>query len=161
MLEIREAAENDKPQLWEIIKYTISSGDTYVFYPDSPKEEMLSYWCAPDKKTYVALWEKEIVGTFFLKENQPGLGSHIVNAGYMVSHKARGKGIGRAMAEFSLEKAKHLGYKAMQFNVVVKSNEIAVKLWQDVGFEIVGEIPEAFNHSNLGLTNAYIMYRKL
>jgi ribosomal protein S18 acetylase RimI-like enzyme len=161
MLEIRKATEEDKSQVWKIIKAVIATGDTYVFEPDSPKEKMLDYWFAADKKTYVALYENVIVGTFYLKDNQPDLGSHVANAGYMVSPAARGKRVGRMMAEFSLQEAKRLGYKAMQFNFVVKSNEVAVKLWLSLGFEIIGEIPEAFYHAESGLINAYIMYRKL
>jgi ribosomal protein S18 acetylase RimI-like enzyme len=161
MITIREYRAEDKEQIWEIIKSVISTGDTYVYAADSPKEKMLEYWCAADKKTYVALFENKIVGSFYLKDNQPDLGSHIANAGYMVAPEAKGKRVGRMMAEFSLEEAKKLGYKAMQFNFVVKSNEIAVKLWQSLGFEIIGEIPEAFQHAEKGLTNAYIMYRQL
>ncbi|HEY0050323.1 MAG TPA: GNAT family N-acetyltransferase [Pyrinomonadaceae bacterium] len=161
MLEIRKAVEADKPPVWEIIKAVISTGDTYIFSPDSTEEKMLAYWFAPDRKTYVALRENKIVGTFFLKDNQPDLGSHVANAGYMVAPEAKGKRVGRAMAEFSLEEARRIGYRAMQFNFVVKSNEVAVRLWQALGFEIIGEIPEAFNHAQRGLTNAYIMYRKL
>jgi len=161
MIEIRKATKKDAPQIWEIIKNVISYGDTYVFAPSSSKEKMLSYWFAEDKQTYVALSENRIVGTFFLKDNQPDLGSHIANAGYMVSPEAKGKRIGRTMAEFSFKEAKRLGYQAMQFNFVVKSNEVAVKLWLNLGFEIIGEIPEAFNHAKKGLTNALIMYRKL
>lgn len=167
MLEIRKAVAADKPQIWEIIKAVISTGDTYVFYPDTPEEKMLAYWFAADKHTYVAEWSespesnRKIVGTFFLKDNQPDLGSHVANAGYMVSPAAKGKRVGRAMAEFSLAEARKLGYQAMQFNFVVKSNEVAVRLWQNLGFEIIGEIPEAFQHARNGLTNALIMYRKL
>jgi len=161
MVEIRKAIKTDEPQIWKIIKSVISSGDTYVFAPDSSEEKMLAFWCGADKKTYVALSEKKIVGTFFLKANQPDLGSHIANAGYMVAPEARGKRIGRTMAEFSIEEARRLGYTAMQFNFVVKSNEAAVKLWLDSGFKIIGEIPEAFNHLEKGLTNAYIMHRKI
>jgi ribosomal protein S18 acetylase RimI-like enzyme len=161
MFTIRKYTLSDKEQIWEIIKPIIAAGDTYVFAPDSPKEKMLEYWCSKDKKTYVALLENKIVGTFFIKDNQPDLGSHIANAGYMVAPDARGKSVGRRMAEFSLEEAKRLGYRAMQFNIVVKSNTGAVRLWQNLGFEIIGEIPEAFNHVENGLTNAYIMYRKL
>ena len=161
MLEIRRAAREDEPQIWEIIKAVIAAGDTYVFSPDSPKEKMLAYWCGKDKKTYVALIENKVVGTFFLKDNQPDLGAHVANAGFMVLPEARSTGVGKRMAEFSLEEARALGYRAMQFNFVVKSNAVAVKLWQDLGFEIIGEIPEAFNHARNGLTNAYIMYRKL
>lgn len=161
MLEIRKAIEEDHSHIWEIIKEVISTGDTYIFSPDSPREKMLGFWCDSHKKTYVAVLEERIVGTFFLKENQPDLGSHICNAGYMVPKNARGKSIGRKMAEFSIVEAKKLGFKAMQFNFVVKSNKGAVKLWQDLGFEIIGEIPEAYQHSKNGLTNALIMYRKL
>ncbi len=161
MLEIRKIHKEDKSVVWEIIKSVIATGDTYLFYPNTSREKMLNYWFAADKKTYVALSEDKIVGTFFIKDNQPDLGSHICNAGYMVSSEAKGKGIGRKMAEFSLREARHLGYTAMQFNFVVKSNSIAVRLWLALGFEIIGEIPEAFQHAENGLTNALIMYRKL
>lgn len=161
MLEIRKAIETDKDAVWEIIKAVIATSDTYIFAPDSPKEKMIGFWFGADKETYVAVLDNQILGSFFLKPNQPDLGSHICNAGYMVSPKAKGKGIGRKMAEFSLPEAKRLGFKAMQFNFVVKSNEVAVKLWLSLGFEIIGEIPEAFQHKDLGLVNALIMYQKL
>ncbi len=179
MLEIRKATEDDKPQVWGIIKSVIAGGDTYPFYPNTSQEKMLDFWFSKDKKTYVAVLSEpsavagglnlpnsinsnaKIIGTFFLKDNQPDLGSHIANAGYMVAAESMGKGIGRTMAEFSLREAKELGYRAMQFNFVVKSNTFAVRLWQSLGFEIIGEIPEAFQHAENGLTNALIMYRKL
>ena len=161
MLAIRKAVPGDHDQIWEIIKEVISKGDTYAFDPDSSKETMLDYWCGDDRYTYVATDNGEIQGTFVIKDNQPGLGSHIANAGYMVTEKAAGKGIGKAMGEFSLEEAKRLGYTAMQFNIVVKSNTRAIQLWQKLGFMIIGEIPDAFKHKQNGFTNAYIMYRKL
>ncbi len=161
MLEIRKAVETDKDAVWEIIRAVLSTGDTYTFAPDTGKQEMLDFWFSPEKWTYVALSDGKIVGTFFLKANQPGLGSHVGNAGYMVAPEAKGKRVGRTMAEHSIEESRRLGFQSIQFNFVVKSNEVAVKLWQDVGFEIIGEIPEAFNHARTGLTNAYIMYRKL
>jgi ribosomal protein S18 acetylase RimI-like enzyme len=161
MIAIRKAALSDSNAIWEIIKEVISTGDTYVFDPQSSKEKMLAYWFASDRQTYVALIDNEIVGTFLFKDNQPDLGSHIANAAYMTSPSARGKGVGKAMGEFSLKEAKSFGYKAMQFNIVIKSNEHAVRLWTQLGFKIIGEIPDAFNHSKNGLTNAYIMYKKL
>ncbi len=161
MLEIRKAVETDKNEVWEIIRSVISKGDTYIFAPNSSREKMLDYWFAEDKQTYIALSSNKIVGTFFLKSNQPDLGSHICNAGYMVSEEAKGQKVGKSMAEFSLTEAKKLGYQAMQFNFVVKSNEIAVKLWLKLGFEIIGETPDAFQHQEKGLTNALIMYRKI
>ena len=161
MTEIRAATESDKRAIWNIISAVISTGDTYVFDPNTPEDEMLDYWFAADKHVYVAEVDGEIVGTFWLKPNYPGLGSHVCNAAYMVAPNAFGKGIGRQMAEYSLDEARRLGFTAMQFNFVVASNTAAVKLWQSIGMEIIGEIPDAFDHRELGLTNAYVMYRKL
>lgn len=160
-MNIRNAKESDKPAIWQIIKAVIAGGDTYVFDPGSSEDEMMAYWFAPDKHNYVAEVEGGIVGIFWLRPNQPGLGKHVANAAYMVSPSAHGKGIGKQMALWSLEEAKRLGFTAMQFNFVVKSNANAVALWQKIGFDIVGEIPDAFNHSKNGPTNAFIMYRKL
>lgn len=161
MLEIRKAVNGDKPAIWQIIRAVIAGGDTYVYPPDSAETEMLDYWFSGEKHTYVAAIDGRVVATFWLKANQPGLGSHIANAAYMVSPDAHGKGIGREIALWSLDEARSLGFSAMQFNFVVKSNIFAVKLWQDIGFEIIGEIPDAFDHRMNGLTNALIMYRKL
>lgn len=161
MIEIRKAEAGDAEQIWNIIQQVIAGGDTYVFDPATPREKMLGYWCGQDKHTYVATIDGEVVGTFILKDNQPDLGAHIATASYMTLPAAAGQGVGRAMGEFSLVAAKNLGYKAMQFNIVVASNERAVRLWQKIGFDIIGEIPEAFQHRSHGLTNAYIMYRKL
>jgi ribosomal protein S18 acetylase RimI-like enzyme len=160
-LEIRNAVEADKPAVWQIIKAVIAGGDTYTFAPDTPEEEMMAFWFSPEKHNYIAAIDEKVVGTFWLKPNQPGLGSHVGNAAYMVSPDAKGQGVGKRMAEYSLEEAKRLGFTAMQFNFVVKSNTAAVNLWKRVGFEIIGEIPDAIRHSTNGLTNAYIMYRKL
>ena len=160
-LIFRKAVQADSEAIWGIIEPVIREGKTYVFSPDSSREKMMDYWLAKDKSTYVAEVDGVILGTFFLKANQPDRGAHIVNAGYMVSPKARGKGIGKAMAEFSFEEAKRLGFQAMQFNYVVKSNTAAVSLWIKLGFEIVGEVLEAFLHADLGPTNVLILYRKL
>ena len=160
-MNIRKALDGDREHVWQIIEAVIAGGDTYVFEPGTPREEMLDYWFDPAKRVYVADDGGKIVGTMWIKANQPGRGSHVANAAYMVSPAAAGKGIGRAMAEHSLDEARRFGFTAMQFNFVVKSNESAVRLWQKVGFEIIGEIPDAFRHATLGPINAYIMYRKL
>jgi len=161
IMEIRKATQEDWSAIWPIIKTVIAGGDTYTIAPDATEEEMLAMWFSPEKHTYVAVSDGRVVGTFFLKANQQGPGSHVGNAGYMVAPGEHGKGIGRRMAEWSLDESRRLGFTAMQFNFVVKSNVYAVKLWQDIGFEIIGEIPDAFKHKELGMVNAYIMYRKL
>ena len=161
MLQIRNAIDGDKPAVWNIIKAVIAGGDTYVFAPDANEDEMMSYWFAHEKHNYVAEIDGEIVATFWLKANQPGLGSHVANAAYMVAPTAQGEGIGRKIGEWSLDEARRLGFTAMQFNFVVKSNATAVALWQGIGFQVIGEIPDAMMHSKNGPTNALIMYRKL
>ena len=161
MIHIRKSNSTDANEIWEILKPIIHEGDSFAFSPQTTKDEMLDYWFSSSKYTYTAVLDGKIVGTFFIQDNQPGLGSHVANAGYATSPKAYGQGIGKQMGIFSLEEARRLGYKAMQFNIVVKTNERAVKLWENIGFKIIGEIPEAFQHRSLGLVNAYIMYQKL
>jgi L-amino acid N-acyltransferase YncA len=161
MIEVRKIKTADHDEVWTILQEIISKGDVFAYPSSSSKEEMISYWCNTNKHTYVAVEDGEIAGTFFIQDNQPGLGSHIANAGYAVAAKKAGRGIGKYMGEYSLTEAKRLGYRAMQFNLVVSSNETAVQLWKKLGFEIIGEIPDAFDHSRNGFTNAYIMYRKL
>jgi L-amino acid N-acyltransferase YncA len=161
MVDIRKANDADRLAVWQIIKAVIVGGDTYVFDPDTPEEEMLAYWFSPEKHVYVAEDEGDVLGTYWIKPNQPGLGSHVGNGAYMVSPNVKGKGVGRKMADHSIEEARRLGFHSIQFNFVVKSNNVAVRLWKSVGFEVIGEIPDAFNHKENGLTNALIMYRKL
>lgn len=162
MISIRKAEEKDKDEIWKIIEYVISKGDSFTYAPDTSREDALADWFSPEKHVFVAVDDGgKIFGTFYIKANQTGLGSHIANGSYMVLPDARRTGVGRKMCEYSLEEAKRLGFYAMQFNIVVKSNEKAVNLWKSLGFEIIGEIPDAFRHLENGLTNAYIMYRKL
>ena len=116
---------------------------------------------AEGRATYVACVGERIVGTYILKPNQLGLGSHVANASYMVASGARGQGIGRLMCEHSLEEARQAGFLAMQFNIVVSTNEAAVRLWKRCGFNVVGTLPQAFRHRELGLVDAYIMHRFL
>lgn len=157
MTEIRKALPQDRDEIWQIIREVISKGDTYTFEPATSKEFMLDYWYHQGTHTYVLTDDGKVSGTFIIRANQPGLGLHVDNASYMVAENASGK----VMGEYSLKEAKRLGYKAMQFNIVVKSNTRAINLWQKLGFKIIGEIPDAFNHIKNGFTNAYIMYRSL
>ena len=161
MLEIRKAAAPDWEALWLIFQAVVAEGDTYVYAPNTPKKEAHSLWMSAGVSTYVAREAAEIVGTYLLKPNQPGLGSHVCNAAFMVRPGHTGRGVGRAMGLHALAEAKEAGYLAMQFNFVVSSNTRAVRLWESLGFHIVGTIPEAFRYRELGLVDAYIMYRSL
>jgi GNAT superfamily N-acetyltransferase len=160
-MTIRRATDADADALWAIIEPILAPGDTWAFAPDTPRHEMLAFWLGPAVRSYVAENQGEVVGTFFLKTNQPGQGAHVVNAGYMVHPAQAGQGIGRAMGLFSLAEARRLGYRAMQFNLVVSTNERAVRLWQSIGFQTVGILPGAFCHPTLGLVDAFVMYQSL
>lgn len=161
MIQIRRAKSEDTEAIWSIFQAVIRTGDTYVYPPDTPEEDLAKLWLAPSMHTYVAQEEDQILGTYIIKANFPGRGSHVANASYMVDPAAHGRGIGSAMGLHSLEKARRLGFRAMQFNLVVGSNSAAVHLWQKLGFAIVGTLPEAFNHQKLGFVDAYVMYRSL
>jgi GNAT superfamily N-acetyltransferase len=160
-LNIRLVTATDRPAIWEIFRSVIRSGDTYAFSPDLDEENGLKSWFIPGAEVFVAETNEKIVGTFFVKPNQPGLGSHVANAGFMVAPGTRGGGVGRAMGEYALTWAKQQGYKAMQFNFVVSTNRAAVALWEKLGFRIIGTIPEGFRHAGLGFVDVYIMYREL
>ena len=160
-VEIREAQMEDSDAIWAIFKAVIQTGDTYVYSPDTPHSDLGQYWLAPHMRTYVAEVEGEVVGTYIMKANHPGLGSHVANASYMVHPVAQGKGVGTAMCAHSLAEARWLGFRAIQFNLVVSTNKAAVHLWSKMGFAVVGTLPEAFHHQDLGYVDAYVMYRSL
>lgn len=129
--------------------------------PDISEADARKSWIDAHPATYVAESDGLIVGTYYLKPNQPGLGAHICNAGYIVSEKARGQGVATLMCEHSQSEAIRIGFRAMQFNIVVATNQTAVRLWQKLGFEIVGRLPGAFNHFKHGFVDALVMYKQL
>ncbi|MFT3792115.1 MAG: GNAT family N-acetyltransferase [Rudaea sp.] len=118
-------------------------------------------WTTAPTRCFVALAVDQPAGCYMLKPNQPGLGSHVANAGYMVAAHARGRGLAGKLCEHSLATARAAGFLAMQFNFVVSTNEVAVKLWQKYGFRIVGTVPQGFRHAALGLVDTYVMHRFL
>jgi L-amino acid N-acyltransferase YncA len=158
-MNIRTANKADEDAIWEIFRAVIAPGDTYVFDPGMSRTEAMAYWFGAGTHTNVAESDGRIAGTYLFKANQPGLGSHVANAAFMVSPSARGLGVGRRMGEHCLAEARRLGFRAMQFNFVVSTNEPAVHLWQQLGFKIVGTLPGAFHHSQLGFVDAYVMFQ--
>lgn len=158
---IREATIEDYEQVWKIFSAVIKTGDTYVFEPDTPKSDLKKHWFAEYMTTFVIEESRQILGTYIIKPNQIGLGSHIANCSYMVSPEAQGQGIGKKLCEHSLQFARKSAYQAIQFNIVVSSNQSAIALWKKYGFEIIGTIPQAFKHLDLGLVDAYMMYKSL
>ena len=160
-VRIRRATEADFQAVWEIFHAVVSEGDSYAFSPDSSEADARRIWMGDGLETYVAELAGQIVGTYILKPNQPGLGNHVANAGFMVSPAAQGRGVGRSMAEHAIDAATQAGYQAMQFNLVVSTNARAVELWQTLGFAIAGRLPKVFRHQRLGMVDAYVMHRFL
>jgi len=161
MIAIRPATAADRDAIWAIFQAVIAGGDTYAFDPQMPRAEALAYWFRADTHTYVAENEDAVMGTYIVRPNQPSLGAHVANAAFMVASSARGLGVGRRMGVHCLAEAKRLGFRAMQFNFVVSTNEAAVRLWQQLGFRIVGTLPGAFRHARLGFVDAYVMFQEL
>jgi len=116
---------------------------------------------AADKETFVAEEDGVVLGTYFMRANQGGGGRHVCNCGYMTGGSATGRGVARRMCQHSLLYAYERGYRAMQFNFVVSTNERAVRLWQSLGFEIVGTLRGAFEHPEHGFVDAFVMYQEL
>jgi GNAT superfamily N-acetyltransferase len=162
-INIRKADEQkDYDSVWDIFANVISTGDTYVFDPKTPKKTLNKHWFADYMDTFVAVDDKdEIIGTYIIKPNQIDLGDHIANCSYMVNPKYHGYGVGKLLCEHSINFGKDKGFLAIQFNIVVSTNEAAVKLWQKFGFDIIGTTPKAFRHQTLGFVDAYIMYKDL
>lgn len=160
-MKIREARKSDWDLIWPIFHEVVLAGETYAFETSTTKEQAEKIWLEIPRKTYVFEEGGKIFGTYFLKTNQAGPGKHVCNCGYMVSSLARGKGIATSMCEHSQKIALELGYKAMQFNFVVSSNEGAIRLWSKLGFATVGRLPNAFNHPAKGFVDALIMYKWL
>ena len=158
---IRHARQDDRPAIWRILEPTIRAGETYTLPRDMSEAEALAYWIGADRETFVAEEEGRVLGTYNLRANQPGGGAHVANCGYMTAADANGRGVARAMCEHSLCHARERGFRAMQFNFVVSSNERAVKLWRSLGFDTVGRLPGAFLHPRLGYVDALVMFRSL
>lgn len=159
---IREYTDADWREVWSIFKEVVGARDTYVYDPGWSSEKARSVWVEPPPgHTVVACEDARILATAKIGPNKAGPGSHVATASFMVASEARGRGVGRALGEYAINWAREQGYASMQFNAVVESNLAAVKLWQALGFEIIGTVPQAFEHATLGRVGLHIMYRKL
>jgi ribosomal protein S18 acetylase RimI-like enzyme len=161
VISIRPSTMVDAAAVWKVLELTIRAGETYTLPRDFTREQALEYWYAPHHETFVAEEDGEILGAYYLRANQQGGGSHVANCGYMTAPWAAGRGVASAMCAHSLDRARARGFRAMQFNIVISTNEVAVRLWQKFGFEIAGLLPEAFHHPQQGYVDAYVMYRQL
>jgi ribosomal protein S18 acetylase RimI-like enzyme len=162
MVSIRRFRESDWPAVWPILRTTFEAGDTYAFSPDNTEYEIHRAWVEAPSATYVACApDGQVLGTYFIKPNHPALGAHVCNCGYVVAPFAQGRGIAAAMCEHSQAEAVSMDFRAMQFNLVVATNERAVRLWKRLGFAVVGTLPRAFRHLRLGYVDALVMFKEL
>ena len=159
---IRRFQAADWPALWPLLRDTFEAGDTYAFSPGSTETEIHRAWIEVPSASFVSCdGDGRLLGSYFIKPNQPGLGSHVCNCGYVVAPTAQGQGIASAMCEHSQREALAMGFLAMQFNLVASTNERAVRLWRRLGFDVAGRLPRAFRHQRLGLVDALVMFKTL
>ena len=161
-MRVRLFEDRDWSAVWRFIEPVFRAGEAYAFSPTITEDEAHKVWIETPSATFVAVNEgDEVVGTYYIKPNQPGLGAHVCNCGYIVSENARGKGIASEMCEHSQREAVSRGFRCMQYNLVAATNESAIRLWKKHGVEVVGTLPEAFRHKQLGYVDAYVMYKQL
>ncbi len=161
MLTIRRATPADAGAIWGILKPVLRAGETYALPSEWSRSKALAYWLSQNHEVFVAEMNELVIGTYYLQANQLGGGAHVANCGYVTAQNSTGRGVATAMCQHSLRHAKERGFRAMQFNCVVSSNERAVRLWRQLGFEIIGTIPEGFKHPKLRLVDALVMHRQL
>jgi len=160
-MEVRAATEGDAEAIWAVLEPVFRAGDTYTVDPDISREDALGYWCGPAHAAFVAEEGGQVLGTYYLRRNQGGGGSHVCNCGFATAPAARGKGAARAMLDHALAEARARGFLAMQFNFVVATNTRAVALWQSAGFETVGRLPGAFRTPAGDYVDSLVMFRRL
>jgi RimJ/RimL family protein N-acetyltransferase len=158
---IRPFKEADWPDCWQLLHAVFVEGSTYPYPAETSENEARSIWI--EGKTGVFTAEDtatgELLGTYFIKPNQPGRGAHVCNCGYITSSVARGRGIATAMCLHSQDIALKTGFRAMQFNFVVATNVGAARLWQKLGFHIIGTLPGVFDHPDQGWVDAHVMFK--
>ena len=164
-VHIREATDADWAAIWPFFREIVTARETYTYDPAVTEEEARAMWMVPGSplaRTTVAVdADGTVLGSANMYPNRPGPGAHVASASFMVDSKARGKGVGRLLGEDMIAWAGRSGFRSIQFNAVVETNEPAVHLWQALGFRIAGTVPEAFNHPKLGYVGLHVMYRPL
>lgn len=161
VIHIRPATEDDGDALWSMLEPVIRAAEVFALPPDMTRHAALAYWFAAEHRVFVAELNGQIAGSYYLQANQRGGGAHVCNCGYLTAPQSQGHGVARAMCEHSLEFGKEQGFRAMQFNFVIRSNAAAVHLWTQCGFRVLATLPGAFQHPRLGYVDALVMWREL
>ena len=149
----------DFTDIWPLFKHIVANTDTFIYYPEITQEEAKTVWMGPN--VFIVRYNQEVIATYRIRPNQLQRGNHIANASFMVHPEFQGKGIGKALGLDAIKRAKRLGYRGLQFNMVVKHNKKSIQLWLSLGFDIIGTIPEAYLMSDNSYADAHIVYKKL
>lgn len=158
-MEIRDFTDDDWDRVWPIVRDVVRARETFTYDPDMTSTQARRTWVvAPPGRTVVAVDGDRLLGTAHMQTNRPGPGSHVSTASFMVAADARGRGVGTALCAFALDWARERGYAGMQFNAVAESNTTAVRLYEKLGFTVVGTVPGAFAHPTLGRVGLHVMY---
>jgi L-amino acid N-acyltransferase YncA len=162
-MHIRDARADDWAQIWPFFERIVREGETYAYPENLTSESARELWFEPGGTVLVAVDDdgQRVLGSAKTGPNRPGRGSHVSTASFMVDPTAGGRGIGRALGEHVLDRARAAGFRSMQFNAVVETNAAAVRLWRSLGFEVIGTVPEAFDHPRHGYVGLHVMYRRL
>jgi len=161
MIEIRPAGAGDWPVIWAMIAPIMAAGETLALPRDGGEAEARAYWSSPEKRNFLAVEGDAVLGSSYVRANQQGGGAHVANCGYITAEAARGRGVARALCAHSVDYCRQAGFRAIQFNFVVSTNEPAVHLWQSFGFEVLARLPKAFDHPRLGPVDALVMWKTL
>lgn len=162
VVNIRRATDQDWPLIYPFYAAIMAEGKTYPFPERQTLDEARPWWMEqPPGQTVVAVTGSAILGSAKMGPNRPGRGSHVATASFLVDPARQGEGVGRALGEYVLDWCRSAGFAAIQFNAVVESNVRAVRLWQSLGLQIIGTVPESFDHPDHGLVGLHIMYRRL
>jgi len=161
MISIRPATPADDAAIWSILQPVFRAGDTYAIEADISRKAALGYWCGGNHTAFVAEIGNRTLGSYYICANQRGGGAHVCNCGFATAPAARGQGVAGGMLDHALDRARTMGFLAMQFNFVLASNEGALRLWHRAGFETVGRLPRAFLHPRAGYVDALVLYKTL
>ncbi len=161
-VEIKEATAADWPRIHPFFARIVAAGETYAYPEGLGPDEAEQLWMEkPPGLTVVAVDGDVVLGSAKMGPNRPGRGSHVATGSFMVDPAHAGRGVGRALGRYVIGWAARHDYDAIQFNAVVETNAPAVRLWQDLGFRIIGTVPEAFRRRSGELVGLHVMYRKL
>lgn len=160
-MDIRPATDADWPAIWAILEPIMREGETLTLPRDGGEADARAYFCSSEKVNFVAVEDGRVLGVSYIRANQQGGGAHIANCGYATAPEARGRGVARALCAHSIEECRRRGFRGIQFNFVVSTNEPAVHLWQSLGFRVLARVPGAFLHPRLGYVDALVMFLPL